>query len=176
MYYKAVFCYSRTPVLTEQASTEQIVKISKNRAIIRKFNVISRCLSYVREVQFSEFGISRAQQTFCSRIYENPGISQNALSYLLKMDKTTTSKSIKNLIDLGFVIRHKSKDNLKEWKLYTTEKFDNMRHDLDEVISQTNSKILANLEKEELEQLDQILDKIRDNIYSEWERIKYKNH
>lgn len=151
------------------------MSLGKRRETIRTLNVISRCLSYVREGQFSKYGITRAQQSFCSRIYENPGISQNNLSHLLRMDKTTTSKAIKKLMDLEFVSREKSKTNHKEWNLYVTDKFSNIREGLDDDINRTIDEMLIDVDEQELEIFDDVLNKIRDNIVQEWEETKNKN-
>lgn len=143
-----------------------------NRVTMRRLTSISRCLSYIREVQFKEFGMTRGQHSFCSRIYENPGINQDELSYLLKMDKTTTSKAIKKLIEKNFVKRVRSKSNHRAWELYTTEKFSRIRDEINEVVYYSINNTFKGVTQEEINQLDRILEKMQDNIFLEWENIK----
>lgn len=146
--------------------------IENSRRIMRDLNIISRCLYNIREAQFKKFGLTRAQHTFLSRIQENEGINQEDLSFLLKMDKTTTSKGLKKLEALGLIKRVRSKTNHRSWELYTTEAFNVKRTALDEVINSSVDFEFLELSNDELDQLDSLLQKVKTQVFKEWEQMK----
>ena len=69
--------------------------VKELRQITRCMLDICRCLDTIREGQFLKYGLTRGQHSFLTRIHENPGINQESLSSLLKVDRSTTAKALK---------------------------------------------------------------------------------
>ncbi len=69
-----------------------------------------------------EFGMSGGQLPFFMNIIEHPGITQEELSGLIKIDKSTTARAIKNLLKNGFVTKEIDKNDRRSYKLYPTKK------------------------------------------------------
>ncbi len=55
-------------------------------------------------------------------LYDNEGISQNALSEYVKVDKALSARAIKRLIELGYVEKIINSKDARAYKLYLTEK------------------------------------------------------
>ncbi len=69
-----------------------------------------------------DFGMSGGQLPFFMNIIEHPGITQEELSKLIKIDKSTTARAIKNLCKNGFVTKEADKRDKRTHRLYPTEK------------------------------------------------------
>ncbi len=69
-----------------------------------------------------EFGMSGGQLPFFMNIIEHPGITQEELSEIIKIDKSTTARAIKNLLKNGFVTKEVDKNDRRSYKLYPTQK------------------------------------------------------
>ena len=145
------------------------------RKINREIMTISRCISYIRNIQFKKHGIGRGQHAFLTRIYENPGINQEELSYMLKIDKTTVAKSLKRLEKNGFINKIKSKEDGRQCLLYPSDKLLSIYSDLEEMIISTCDNMTSEFTEEESEQLLILLQKVKNNVNIDWERVKEEN-
>lgn len=145
------------------------------RKINREIMTISRCISYIRNIQFKKYNIGRGQHAFLTRIYENPGINQEELSYLLKIDKTTVAKSLKRLEDNDFIRKVKSREDNRQWLLYPTDKLLSIYGILENMITSTCIDALAGLNEEECSKLLTLLSKVEINVNEDWEKAKAEN-
>jgi len=145
------------------------------RKINREIMTISRCVVYIRNVQFKKYDIGRGQHAFLTRIYENPGINQEELSYLLKMDRTTVAKALKKLEENSFIKRVRSKDDNRQWLLYPTEKLLSIYSDLEEHILSTCQSAIKDFTVEESEFLLSLLKKFSQNVNEDWNQTKNNN-
>ncbi len=68
------------------------------------------------------FGMSGGQLPFFMNIIKHPGITQDELSKFIKIDKSTTARAIKSLIQSGFVIKEIDKKDKRAHRLYPTSK------------------------------------------------------
>lgn len=103
---------------------------------------------------------------------ENPGISQEELSYMLRIDKTTTAKALKKLEEKGYIKKHKSKTDRRSWAIYPNDKLIDIYPHLVKMIESTAKHGLEGFSEREMETILKYLGKIRSNIDIEWERIK----
>ena len=145
------------------------------RKINREIMTISRCISYIRNIQFKKYNIGRGQHAFLTRIYENPGINQEKLSNMLKIDKTTVAKSLKRLEKNDFIRKVKSTKDSRQWLLYPTDKLLSIYDTLENMIITTCNDALEGLSKEECSELLTLLHKVGQNVNEDWERAKSKN-
>ena len=95
--------------------------VKELRQITRCMLDICRCLDTIREGQFLKYGLTRGQHSFLTRIHENPGINQESLSSLLKVDRSTTAKALKKLTEKGYIKKVHPPNNKKDWILFVTE-------------------------------------------------------
>ena len=145
------------------------------RKINREIMTISRCISYIRNIQFKKYNIGRGQHAFLTRIYENPGINQEELSYMLKIDKTTVAKSLKRLEENDFINKVKSEEDNRQWLLYPTDKLLSIYGTLENMITVTCVDALDGINEEECNTLLTLLNKVKNNVNEDWEKVKDEN-
>ncbi len=69
-----------------------------------------------------DYGMSGGQLPFFMNIVNNPGITQEELSKLLKIDKSTTTRAVKSLCSSGYVLRKSDESDKRVYRLYPTQK------------------------------------------------------
>ena len=81
--------------------------------VLREIGMIARALDSISNVEFKDLALSKGQYLYLVRIYENPGIIQEELANLIKVDKTTASRALKKLVVAGLITRENSAKNQK---------------------------------------------------------------
>ena len=143
------------------------------REITRTMLDISRCLDGIREGQFVKFGLTRGQHSFLTRICENPGINQEELSFLLKVDKSTTAKAIKKLVEQEFVMKKRPPLNRREWILFATPLGSETNQQMESLVFEPVKILYTGISDEDLKQFHNILCQIDENIVPVW--VDFKN-
>ncbi len=146
--------------------------MDKERRIIREIVSISRCLSFIRNVEFKHLDLTRGQHSFLTRIMENPGISQEELTFLLRGDKTTTAKALRKLENKGYINRVKSTSDKRSWNIYPEDKLVQIYPYLIQKIESTARDGLRGFSEEELETMLSYIQRMRENMDVEWGRLK----
>ena len=140
--------------------------------ILREIGVIARALDSIANIEFRDLELAKGQYLYLVRIGERPGIIQEELSDLLKVDRSTVARSVKKLADKGFIreLNDHSNQQIKKWIL--TEQgqalypFILAEHDYSEETA------LKGFSKAEAFQLEEWLAKMRENIAADWELVK----
>ena len=81
--------------------------------ILRDIGMIARALDSISNIEFKEVDLTRGQYLYLVRICENPGIIQEKLAEMIKVDRTTTARAIKKLESNGMIERLEDKENKK---------------------------------------------------------------
>ena len=66
-------------------------------SILREIGIIARALDSIANIEFRDIDLARGQYLYLVRIAENPGIIQEELSDLLKVDRSTVARSVKKV-------------------------------------------------------------------------------
>ena len=74
---------------------------------LRYVGALSRAINSTSDWKYKQFDLKKGQYLFITRICKNPGINFVELSNMLKVDKTTTTKAVQKLIELGYIKRNK---------------------------------------------------------------------
>lgn len=90
--------------------------------ILREIGMISRGLDSISNIEFKDLDLTRGQYLYLVRIYENPGVIQDKLAEMIKVDRTTAARAIKKLEIQGLIEKQPDRQNKKIKKLFTTEK------------------------------------------------------
>ena len=134
------------------------------REITRCMLDICRCLDAIREGQFVKFGLTRGQHSFLTRIAENPGINQENLSYILKVDRSTTAKALKKLIDKGYIKKVHPENNKKEWILFITEEGKALNDSMEAYVINPLENLYEGVSAEDLDMFYKVLSTMDSNI------------
>lgn len=143
--------------------------------ILREIGMIARALDSIANIEFKEYDLTRGQYLYLVRIYENPGIIQEKLAEMIKVDRTTAARAIKKLETNGFIEKQSDKENKKIKKLFPTEKGKELAPYIIKENNYSNGVALQGLSQEEVAILASLLEKARKNVEIDWEQVK-KGH
>ncbi|MZM07566.1 MarR family transcriptional regulator, partial [Bifidobacterium pseudocatenulatum] len=142
---------------------------------IREIGMISRALDSISNIEFKEIELTRGQYLYLVRICEHPGIIQEKLAEMIKVDRTTTARAIKRLEEKGMVQSAADQTNKKIKKLYPTDKGKKIYPFIIREHHYSNQVALKGLTSAEVEQLQRMLKKVRQNVSEDWNFVKKGN-
>lgn len=142
------------------------------KEILREIGMIGRCFATISDIEFKELDLAKGQYLYLVRVYENPGLNQDRIANILKVDRSTAAKSIKKLIENGLINREKDKINKKEFKLFCTEKGKDIYDFLKREEEYSTEIAVKGLSEEEKKLMYNLLYRMRLNIEKEWEEMK----
>lgn len=145
------------------------------KEILREVGMIARALDSISNIEFKEYNLTKGQYLYLVRICENPGIIQEKLAEMIKVDRTTAARAIKKLEMNGFIEKMDDELNKKIKKLFPTEKGKNVFPVIKRENDHSNSVALAGFSEREAETILHLLQRIRKNIEVDWEYVKKGN-
>lgn len=145
------------------------------KEILREIGMIARALDSISNIEFKEYDLNKGQYLYIVRICENPGIIQEKLAEMIKVDRTTAARAIKKLEINGFIEKKEDQHNKKIKKLFPTEKGKSIYPMIKRENDHSNSVVLAGFSEREAESLFQLLLRVRKNIEKDWEFVKKGN-
>lgn len=143
--------------------------------VLREIGMIARALDSISNIEFKEYDLTKGQYLYLVRICENPGIIQEKLAEMIKVDRTTASRAIKKLEKNGFIERKDDKHNKKIKKIFPTVKGKNVYAYIKRENDHSNSVALAGFSEREVEIISHLLQRVRKNIEVDWEYVKKGN-
>lgn len=145
------------------------------KEILREIGMIGRALDSISNIEFKEHNLTKGQYLYLVRIFENPGIIQEKLAEMIKVDRTTAARAVKKLEINGFITKVDDPENKKIKKLFPTKKGEKVYPFIKSENDYSNKIALAGLTKEEVDILFNLLLKVRKNIEKDWEYVKKGN-
>ncbi|TYP74491.1 MarR family winged helix-turn-helix transcriptional regulator [Paenibacillus methanolicus] len=145
------------------------------KEILREIGMIARALDSISNIEFKEVELTKGQYLYLVRIVEHPGIIQEKLAEMIKVDRTTAARAIQKLELQGFVEKKDDDTNRKIKRLFATEKGMQAYPLLKREGEHSDSVALAGLSEEEADMLFQLLQRVRHNIEVDWEFVKKGN-
>ncbi|KPL58437.1 MarR family winged helix-turn-helix transcriptional regulator [Rossellomorea vietnamensis] len=143
--------------------------------ILREIGMIARALDSISNIEFKEYDLTKGQYLYLVRICENPGIIQEKVAEMIKVDRTTAARAIKKLEINGFIEKKEDKENKKIKKLFPTEKGKTVYPFIKRENDHSNSVALEGFSESEAEILVDLLERARKNIEKDWEYVKKGN-
>jgi DNA-binding MarR family transcriptional regulator len=137
--------------------------------------MIARALDSISNIEFKEYDLTKGQYLYLVRICENPGIIQEKLAEMIKVDRTTASRAIKKLVINGFIEKKEDNHNQKIKKLFPTEKGNNVYPFIKRENDYSNNVALEGFSEREVETIFNLLQRVRENIGDDWEFVKKGN-
>jgi DNA-binding MarR family transcriptional regulator len=145
------------------------------KEILREIGMIARALDSISNIEFKEYDLTKGQYLYLVRICENPGIIQEKLAEMIKVDRTTAARAIKKLDINGFVEKKEDKHNKKIKKLFPTEKGKTVYPFIKKENDYSNIVALEGFTEKEIENIFNLLQRVRKNIEKDWEFVKKGN-
>lgn len=75
---------------------------------------ILRTLDSISNIEFKEYNLTKGQYLYIVRMCEKPGIIQEKLAEMIKVDRTTAARAIKKLETNGFIEKKGDEHNKKK--------------------------------------------------------------
>ncbi len=142
------------------------------KEILREIGSIYRCLDSISNIEFKQFDLAKGQYPYLVRICENPGIIQERVAEMLKIDRATASRAIQKLEQSEFILKKNDSKNKKVLLLFPTEKGMELYEVLQEEEAFSNKIALQNISDEEQKSLAALLEKLRTNLEPDWIMVK----
>ncbi|MFP7485065.1 MarR family transcriptional regulator [Priestia filamentosa] len=140
--------------------------------VLREIGMIARALDSISNIEFKEHNLTKGQYLYLVRICEHPGIIQEKLAEMIKVDRTTAARSIKKLETEGFIEKKDDHHNKKIKKLFPTEKGRDVYPFLRREGEHSEKVALTGFSEQEREEVFQLVQRIRKNIEGDWEAVK----
>jgi DNA-binding MarR family transcriptional regulator len=150
-------------------------QVSGMAEILREIGMIARALDSIANIEFKEFDLTRGQYLYLIRICENPGIIQEKLADMIKVDRTTASRAIKKLEANGFIEKKADSANRKIKHIFPTEKGKAISPNISRENEHSERLALQGLSEEEATVLVGLLQRVRKNVEGDWEYVKKGN-
>ncbi|WP_226528895.1 MarR family winged helix-turn-helix transcriptional regulator [Metabacillus niabensis] len=145
------------------------------REILREIGMIARALDSISNIEFKEYDLTKGQYLYLVRICESPGIIQEKLAEIIKVDRTTAARAIKKLELNGFIEKKNDEYNQKIKKLFPTEKGKNVYPFIKRENEHSNHVALEGFTDIEAETIYHLLHRVRKNVEVDWEYVKKGN-
>lgn len=145
------------------------------KEILREIGMIARALDSISNIEFKEFDLTKGQYLYLVRICENPGIIQEKIAEMIKVDRSTAARAIQKLEINGFIEKKEDQHNKKIKKLFPTEKGKNVYPFIKRENDYSNIVALEGFSEKEAETTFDLLQRIRKNLEKDWEFVKKGN-
>lgn len=145
------------------------------KEILREIGMIARALDSISNIEFKEYDLTKGQYLYLVRICENPGIIQEKLAEMIKVDRTTAARAIKKLEINGFIEKKDDPHNKKIKKLFPTEKGQQIYPFIKRENDYSNQVALQGFSDDEVETIFNLLQRVRKNVEKDWEYVKKGN-
>jgi len=127
---------------------------------------LSRIHRYSRALmdkRLKHLGIGGGQFGFMMTLYRKDGVSQTELSDQLKLDKTTITRSIRPLLDNGYIVRERDPEDRREYRILLTQKGQSIRDELIEIRRELESELLEGFSQDERDDLMGLMRRMTEN-------------
>lgn len=131
------------------------------KEILREIGMIARALDSISNIEFKEYELTKGQYLYLVRICENPGIIQEKLSEMIKVDRTTAARAIKKLEINGFIEKKEDESNKKLKTFLPTEKGKNVYPFIKRENDYSNTVALEGFSETEAETISNLLQRVR---------------
>lgn len=114
-----------------------------------------------------ELGISSGQYDFFIVIARNEGISQKGICDHLYVDKSTTAKAVRNLLDKGYIYNKQLERDKRYSSLYLTEKGRKAAVTVEAVFAEMMEIFARDIAESTVEQTIEVLKQVIGNLQEE---------
>lgn len=139
-------------------------------SIGRYITMISRHLQTFINKRLEPYSIAVGQFVFFVTIYYNEGVYQDELSEMLNVDKITTSKMLKRLVEEEYVKKESDVRDKRFSRLYLTKKGHDVFPLVRRILDETTEILSSGFTKEEEQQVRTLLRRMLTNI-TQYKRV-----
>ncbi|WP_320047452.1 MarR family transcriptional regulator [uncultured Ilyobacter sp.] len=112
----------------------------------------------------NEYQLGNGQFAIVIEVSENKGINQDALAQKMGVDKTTIAKTLKKLVENGYIIKEEDENDRRSKKIYTTHKADLIFKKIKKLINLERQVLTHGISQEEIKIFLKVVDCMKSNI------------
>ncbi len=131
---------------------------------MRKIAVITRCGAMFRAEKLNELGLGDNRHSYILSLCRNPGISQDALSKKLFINKSNVTRTLATLEKLGYVWREQSAEDKRVTLVYPTQKAVDTLPKIRAVLKEWREFLTEGFTEEEIAVLDESLSRLASRV------------
>lgn len=136
---------------------------NKVRTLIKLTNNIYRCTQVYVDKRLEKFNLTTGSYPYLLVLNKKDGISQNDISRELNVDKSMSTRTVKKLIDLGYVKKQENKKDERAYKIYLTDKGRGIIPEILEIIDLWIDILVEGNREEEIKTSIEFLENVLEN-------------
>ena len=135
----------------------------KITSLTKLTNNIYRCTQVYVDKKLKKYELSIGTYAYLLVLKRMPGISQNEISKELNVDKAMSARTIKKLIELGYIRKEENKLDVRAYKLYITERAEKIIPEIVEILNEWIDILLEGNSEEQKEKGIAFLEGVLEN-------------
>lgn len=116
------------------------------------------------DFHLDEYQLGNGQFIIILDVCKNRGISQDILSKNIGVDKTTIAKSLKKLLENGYITKEEDKNDRRSKKIYPTKKAEDILPKLKTLEILEKEVFSQNISHDEMDIFIKVANRIKSNI------------
>lgn len=142
----------------------------------RCITIFDRLMKMYYDRGLADYEIGWGQQFYVEYIYDHPGSSAQQMVECIRVDKATLTKTIKKLIQIGYVISVNDEKDRRVRHLYLTEKAIPAVKRIKKIHREFYNTVCEGISDQDMTVTEQILEKMMENINQKvWHRMEESN-
>ncbi len=125
---------------------------------MKKISLISQSASLFRDRNLESAGLSGYQAKYVLNVFNEEGVSQDALAKNLMVNKSNVARQVSALEAAGYLRREQSSEDKRIMLVYTTEKGKDIVPAIREANTRWRAVLCGGLDEKEQEELSRMLD------------------
>lgn len=136
---------------------------NKIRPLLKLTNSIYRCTQAHIDKKLEKFNLTTGTYPYLFVLNKNEGISQNEISRELNVDKAMSARTVKKLIELGYIRKEENEEDIRAYKLYITDKAKSIIPEIIEILDDFTNILVQGNDRETIETSLNFLESVLEN-------------
>ncbi|MBI6875316.1 MarR family winged helix-turn-helix transcriptional regulator [Clostridium aciditolerans] len=136
---------------------------NKIRPLLKLTNSIYRCTQAYIDKKLEKFNLTIGTYPYLFVLNRNEGISQNEISRELNVDKAMSARTVKKLIELGYIRKEENEEDIRAYKLYITDKAKSIIPEITEILDDFANILVQGNDRETIETSLDFLESVLEN-------------
>lgn len=132
--------------------------------LLRYIGSYTRSIQSLCDIRYKHLNLQKGQFLFLMRICEHPNISQQELSNLISVEKSTTTRALQKLENDGYILRNRNKDDQRKFSVIATKKGLDLYPELARYELHLSKKLQTQVTKKELDVLTSLFERLMDDL------------
>ena len=139
----------------------------------RCISILDRLMKMYYDHGLSDFEIGWGQQFYAEYIYDHPGASAQEMVEYIRVDKATLTKSVKKLVNIGYVKIINDESDKRVKRLYLTQKGIPAVKRIKQIHHDFYHTLCADISTQDIQTSEHTMEQMMENINQKiWHRME----